>query len=53
MLEEDVKNGLIPFWVGITYGTTATGAIDPINEMVKISKKYNAWVNLDAAYASF
>lgn len=25
MLEEDVKNGLIPFWVGITYGTTATG----------------------------
>ena len=50
-LEEDVKNGLIPFWFGASFGTTSLCSIDPLDEIVEILKPYNMWINLDAAYA--
>lgn len=28
MISEDVKNGLIPFWFGFSYGNTFSAAID-------------------------
>jgi hypothetical protein len=31
MLEEDLQEGLIPFWFGFSYGTTSCAAVD-INE---------------------
>ena len=33
MIEEDVKNGLIPFFYGASIGTTWSGAIDQISEI--------------------
>lgn len=33
MLEEDVQNGLIPFFINATIGTTPSGAVDPIDEI--------------------
>lgn len=27
-IEEDIRNGLIPFWFGFSYGNTFSGAID-------------------------
>ena len=50
-LEEDVKNGLIPFWFGATFGTTSSCSIDPFVDIIKILKPYNMWINVDAAYA--
>ncbi len=31
MVKEDVKNGLIPFFYGITHGSTFSGASDYTN----------------------
>jgi glutamate/tyrosine decarboxylase-like PLP-dependent enzyme len=49
-IEEDVKNGLIPFWFGATVGSTALCSIDPLIDIIKILQPYNMWINADAAY---
>lgn len=28
LLKKDIEDGLIPFWFGVTYGSTLSGAID-------------------------
>lgn len=52
-IEEDKKNGLLPFFVNASMGTTNTGTIDPINEMADISAQYKVWFHVDAAYGGF
>jgi aromatic-L-amino-acid/L-tryptophan decarboxylase len=47
---EDISNGLTPFMVVATAGTTGAGIIDPIIEIGQLSKKYNLWFHVDAAY---
>lgn len=49
-IEQDIKNGLTPFFINATIGTTVMGAIDPIIEIAEICKKYNIWLHLDGAY---
>lgn len=51
MIEEDIKNGLVPFWVNGTLGTTGTCAYDPVDQMGAICQKYKLWLNVDAAYS--
>ncbi len=46
----DLSHGKIPLMVVATMGTTGAGAIDPINEISGIAKKYNLWLHADAAY---
>ena len=50
IVEADVKNGLIPFWYGATFGTTFSCATDVNAEVIRICKKYGMWINVDAAY---
>ena len=54
-MQKDLENGLIPFFVVPTVGTTSTTAIDPVAEIVHVarslSKEHYVWVHLDAAYA--
>tara|TARA_B100000902_G_scaffold365033_1_gene385627 strand:- start:92068 stop:93441 length:1374 start_codon:yes stop_codon:yes gene_type:complete len=47
---EDKKNGLNPFFVNISIGTTVMGAIDPIKEISIICKKYDLWMHIDGSY---
>lgn len=51
-VEEDVKNGLIPFAVVATVGTTDFGSIDPLFEIHEVCEKYKMYMHSDAAYGS-
>lgn len=51
-VENDVKNGLIPFAVVATVGTTDFGSIDPIKEIHDVCKEYGMYMHSDAAYGS-
>ncbi len=50
-IEEDKRNGYIPFCVVATVGTTSTTSIDPIEEIVPICEENAMWLHVDAAYA--
>lgn len=52
-LAQDKKNGLNPFLVIASAGTTDVGAIDPLAEIGKIAKKNELWYHIDAAYGGF
>ncbi|MDE0602945.1 MAG: pyridoxal-dependent decarboxylase [bacterium] len=47
----DQKNGLIPFFVAATVGTTSTTAIDLVTEVGWAANNFNAWLHVDAAFA--
>jgi aromatic-L-amino-acid decarboxylase len=50
-IEEDRRNGVVPFCVVATVGTTSTSSIDPVPAIVEICEKHALWLHVDAAYA--
>jgi aromatic-L-amino-acid decarboxylase len=50
-IEEDKRNGYLPFCIVATVGTTSTSSIDPVPEIVPISEEHAMWLHVDAAYA--
>ncbi len=51
LIQEDLANGKKPCAIIASTGTTATTALDPIEECVQIAKHYNLWLHVDAAMA--
>lgn len=52
-IERDVKRGLSPFLVIANAGSTDIGAIDPVEVLGTICKRYGIWLHVDAAYGGF
>lgn len=48
----DLKNGLTPFAIVGTAGSTNTGAVDNLEQIHHIAKKYNLWFHVDGAYGA-
>ncbi|MCC3862249.1 pyridoxal phosphate-dependent decarboxylase family protein [Pseudemcibacter aquimaris] len=51
-IKQDIENGLKPFVVIATAGTTSSGAIDPLYEMRAICDQYSLWMHVDGAYGA-
>jgi aromatic-L-amino-acid decarboxylase len=55
LLEEailsDIRKGLHPVCVVAALGTTGSTAVDPLEEIAQICRKYDIWLHVDAAYA--
>jgi len=47
---EDKRNGVLPFCIVATVGTTSTSSIDPVADIVPIGEEHAMWVHVDAAY---
>jgi aromatic-L-amino-acid decarboxylase len=50
-IDEDKRDGMLPFCVVATVGTTSTSSIDPVPEIVKVCEPHTMWLHVDAAYA--
>jgi aromatic-L-amino-acid/L-tryptophan decarboxylase len=50
-ISEDKRNGILPFCVVATVGTTSTSSIDPVPAIVPICEEHTMWLHVDAAYA--
>jgi aromatic-L-amino-acid decarboxylase len=50
-IEEDLREGILPFCVVPTIGTTSTTSVDPVDAIADICEKYDLWMHVDAAYA--
>ena len=49
-VEQDRKNGLAPFLVVGTAGSTAAGAVDPLPELADFCRRERLWFHVDAAW---
>lgn len=51
-IQKDQSVGLIPLVIVATAGSTNTGAVDPLNEMIAIAKEFQVWCHIDGAYGA-
>jgi aromatic-L-amino-acid/L-tryptophan decarboxylase len=49
-IKDDRKRGIRPMCIVGIFGTTNTGAIDPIRELRRIADRESMWLHADAAY---
>ena len=50
LVQKDINDGLEPFFVNATAGTTVLGAFDDVEAISNICKKHKLWLHVDGAY---
>jgi glutamate/tyrosine decarboxylase-like PLP-dependent enzyme len=53
LIEADLEEGLNPWLIVGSAGTTDTGAIDPLGRIARLAARFGLWFHLDAAYGGF
>jgi len=51
-IEKDISEGFTPFCIVGNAGTVNTGAIDPMEDLSAIAKKYKLWLHIDGAFGA-
>lgn len=51
-IKADIAEGLIPFVVVASAGTTNTGSVDPLPEIASLCQNYGIWMHVDGAYGA-
>ncbi len=52
-LQADREEGLNPFLIVASAGTTDVGSVDPIDAIAAVAEQYQCWFHIDAAYGGF
>lgn len=52
-IASDLQEGLLPFMVIASAGTTDVGAVDPLDAIADICAQFNIWFHVDGAYGGF
>lgn len=51
-IEHDRRAGMTPFLVAGSAGTTATGAVDDLEELARVAREQKLWFHVDGAYGA-
>ncbi|HMC78762.1 MAG TPA: aminotransferase class V-fold PLP-dependent enzyme [Vicinamibacterales bacterium] len=52
-LDEDARQGDVPFMVVGTGGSVSTGAVDPLVDIARVCRERDLWFHIDGAYGGF
>jgi glutamate/tyrosine decarboxylase-like PLP-dependent enzyme len=52
-IDADLASGRMPLLAAFSAGTTNTGSVDPLPELVEICRERGVWTHVDAAYGGF
>merc|ERR1712227_654768 len=50
LIKEAKDEGIVPFFVNATAGTTVVGAYDPLDEIAEICERYGLWMHVDTCW---
>jgi aromatic-L-amino-acid/L-tryptophan decarboxylase len=51
-IQEDIRSGMDPFCIVANLGTVNTGALDPLDALLDLAKKYKLWLHIDGAFGA-
>jgi len=51
-IETSLEQGHLPFFIGLTAGTTVLGAFDPVMECRAIADQHGMWLHIDGAWGA-